>query len=358
MTDNWWKLTIPVGLPVAIVLDAGEDAAGTWQTALDLALRLIDSLPQSRPVRVYFLGSGHSYDGQQLSSLGAIWRDAHRMRTRLFNPIFENLVSEPCTTAVVFAGGIPFDIGDWNSSKMINRTIFVAVADLPSNNLLGALCPPDSDSINQRLQQSAGIEVVRISLRGAMPVEWNNSAYQIDGECLEARHAPDYSIKVKWIGSASSSPQAACVGSDGSVQQISLSQCGATHEAWQPLSHHESDAFRDAIAGEKIRCPFGNHEHAPGAVSCRDGKNFPGKPLYGRDLTGFSGFVVLRADSDSVEYHKHAGTVLHVGPNLVAVAVGQRAILKQFQPATDQWTDVGDFGQYCPIGENRYAIVL
>lgn len=356
MTGDWWKLTIPVGSPVAIVLDAGEDVVKLWPQAYSLTSRLVDLLPVTRPAQVFFLGNGTPYDARQFRSLAAVWREENRARTRLVNPTFDQLADAPSTTIVMLMADIPFDIDDWADSSLMGRTVCVRLSDNPIAPLRSRECPPDCDRLAEKLQQK--ISSVRVTTTGGMPVYWDNNSFHVNGEALEAVEAEDYSVTIGWLN-ASAAPQAEGVWSDGTRELLSLVCCEPIEPTgWRVLTEREARAYRAAITGIEVPCPNCDQKHRPDEVKCRSGRNFLGTPLYGADLARHRGFVVFQERAGGTECRAHSCGVLQLSQEVVAVYCEGRARLKRFSPTSCAWIDSGDFQQYQSVEGGGHAILL
>lgn len=377
MKELWLTLRTEPTAHIALVLDASKSAQQYWQDISTLARDLIEALPATAQMKVFFLGNPHAYPAANFSRQSNQWHQENLGRVRLMGRVFEQLENEAETSVVVLAAGRVFDAEDWVKTSIGKRTIFVRFGNVA---LTDKRYPEWEPSLEQlRLRLNNPVKQVEILVRGAMPFFWDNDAYQWDGAQLVANEAKQFAVCVGFLLAPTSHQrqtkslcyEAVATLANGEKRTMPLKPCEPCFPVynWQDLTPQEAKTFRQCVREQgRYYCPVCGNLHDASKLRCdKDDESAVLGTLIYPTLTNWHGIVLLREVGGQVKFCLYPCAALRIHDDIVAVRAHGQAEMYRFDAASGSWCKSGKrMAQYQKVeplscatsSGDTYAIIL
>ena len=361
MRTLWYKLEGELETSIVFILDASDSGQPYWEEILNFVYKLFDFFPKSVQIKIYFLGNPSPYTFAEIRENYAAILEKNKGRASLITPIFEQLESEDISTIVVLAAGRIFDLEDWQHTQLLEKALFV---NFGNQTITSEICEewlPSIDHLKSKLYNP--IQKVELSGKGIMPIYWDNPAYYLQGTSLIAEHAKSYAVHVGFLSAGTQEPEVVATLEDGTKRILKLKKSNeaSSLEQWRRLSDNESKIVGQCLTEGSYRCPVCQNEHKASQLKCKkDRRKQMGTTIF-NSFENTHGFVLLRVNSEYIDYWCQPTIVLQITANEVAVKDGEYPIayIYRFNPDSGEWYNTGkQMQQYTPIGENIYAIIL
>jgi hypothetical protein len=335
---------------VSIVLDASESACEYQEAILQAAVQLFEKLPAGIAKGLYFLSNPKRYDVSKLPRNAVKWWEQNRLRGSFLTSILEQVEN---SKVVVIGSGPIYDLEDWQESRWASKLYFIKVGESLRGGLeIGEEIEDSSQALSCLHDPVISVEITGT---GFMPYYWSNPKYKLsigDRVTLQGSNLENLSVFVGFFGS---DVKAYIVKRSGEECTLLKSAEDKEQVAWSTLSDEECEIFYKAINGEEFTCLVCRRNHLPSGLKC-DRSSILGEPVY-PTLGKRRGFVFFKETPDGILFRFHPASAARIGNTTVAVALGGRAKIYEYNLAEEQWGEKGYLKPYHALEDGYIAVI-
>jgi hypothetical protein len=335
---------------IAIVLDASESAWEYRDVILRAATQLFEKLPAGVVKELYFLSNPKHYDANRLQRNAAKWWEQNRLRGSFLTPILEQVAN---SRVVVIGSGRLYDLDDWQETNWNSGLYFMKIGE----SLRGQLeIGEEVEELSQLLSCLYDTIIsVEISGDGFMPYYWSNPEYKLlitEKFTLAGSNLENPSVSVGFFGT---DVKARVIRKSSDEFKFLEPAEDQAEEVWKPLTQEECLVFRKALKGQEFTCPICGKQHLVSGLRC-DHNSILGEPIY-PSLAKKKGFVFFKETSNGVFYRSHPVNVVKIGSAAVAVALGNRAMIYEYDVTERQWMEKDYIKPYYAFKDTYMAVI-
>lgn len=335
---------------VAIVVDASESAWEHREDVLRAVAQLLERLPAGAAKQLYFLSNPRRYDASRLERNAVRWWEQNRLRGSFLAPVLQEIED---SKVVVIGTGRIYDLDDWQETKWNSSLYFLRIGEsLKGESKIGEEVEELSHLVSCLCDTIVSVE---ISGEGFMPYYWSNPQYRLlvgRRTMLVGSNLENPSVSVGFYGTDVNAR--VVTRSNDESRPLETAEYHAD-DSWKQLTQEECVTFRKALRGQEFACPVCGKEHPASCLRC-DRNSILGAPIY-PSLGKKKGFVFFKDTSDEVAYKFHPVNAVKIGDGVVAVAVGSKAMVHQYDVTESRWMEKGHIEPYHALEDTYIALV-